>query len=218
MILILLGPPGAGKGTQAEKLVDTYNLLQLSTGDMLRAEVALSSDLGVQAKEIMDAGELVPDQLIVAMISKHIDEESSSDGIILDGFPRTTEQAKALDLMLEEKHLFISHVIELKVDEKAVVERLSGRFACSNCGSGYHDKFNKLNIKGVCDKCGSEEFTRRSDDNPKTVTSRLSAYREQTAPILPYYREKGLLREVDGMLEMDTVFARINEIVAGRLV
>ena len=215
MNLILLGPPGAGKGTQCERLVDTYGLVQLSTGDMLRAEVRSGSDLGVRAKKIMDNGQLVPDDLMIAMISGRIDAENDADGIILDGFPRTTAQAEALDAMLDDKCLTMDHVIQLEVDEDAIVERLSGRFSCASCGAGYHDSFAKPKEDGVCDKCGSTEFTRRSDDNPETVRSRLAAYNEQTAPILPYYDGKGSLKRVNGMGGMEKVFGEITRIIDG---
>ena len=214
MNLILLGPPGAGKGTRCERLVDTYGLVQLSTGDMLRAEVKSCSDLGVRAKKIMDDGQLVPDDLMIAMISGRIDAENDADGIILDGFPRTTAQAEALDAMLEDKGLAMNHVIQLEVEEDAIVERLSGRFSCASCGAGYHDSFAKPREDGVCDKCGSTEFTRRSDDNPETVRSRLAAYNEQTAPILPYYDGKGSLKRVNGMGGMEEVFGEIKGIIA----
>ena len=213
MNLILLGPPGAGKGTQADRLVNTYGLVQLSTGDMLRAEVQSGSSLGEKAKKIMDAGKLVPDDLIISMISMCIDRDGGAEGIILDGFPRTTDQAKALDTMLEKKNLQIDHVIQLNVDEDEVVERLSGRFSCGECGVGYHDNFAPPNNDGMCDKCGSTNFLRRSDDNPQTVRTRLTAYREQTAPILPYYSAKGSLKTVNGMAEMDSVFDEIKEII-----
>lgn len=168
MILILLGAPGAGKGTQAERLVTAYGLVQLSTGEMLRSEVNSQSELGQKAKEIMESGELVPDDLIIKMISVRISQESDAEGIILDGFPRTTEQAKALDIMLKEKDLRINHVIQLEVNEEEIVERLSGRFSCTDCGMGYHKKFAAPANKGICDKCKSTNFTRRSDDSPKT--------------------------------------------------
>ena len=213
MILILLGPPGAGKGTQAERLVSAYGLVQLSTGDMLRSEVKSGSELGEKAKKIMDSGDLVPDDLIIKMISSRISERFGSEGIILDGFPRTTEQAIALDLMLKEKDLRIDHVIQLKVDEEKIVERLSGRFSCTECGIGYHDKFSLPLNDGICDKCNSSNFTRRSDDNPATVRARLSAYKDQTAPILPYYSKKGYLKNVNGMADMDAVFDGIKEII-----
>ncbi len=213
MNLILLGPPGAGKGTQAERLQDAYNLVQLSTGDMLREEVKSGSDLGKTAKEIMERGDLVPDDLIIKMISGRIDQNSGGDGIILDGFPRTTAQAEALDRMLDEKGLKMDHVIQITVDEDAVVERISGRFSCAKCGMGYHDHFKKPKVEGVCDKCGSTEFTRRADDNADTVRSRLAAYREQTAPILPYYEAKKALKAVDGMGGIDEVYARIKAVI-----
>lgn len=212
MNVILLGPPGAGKGTQAERLGKTYDLVQLSTGDMLREEVRGGTELGKTAKKIMDSGALVPDELIISMISGRIDRVGGK-GVILDGFPRTTAQAEALDKMLAEKGLKLDHVIQLKVDEDALVQRLSGRFACAKCSAGYHDTFSPPKIEGVCDRCGATEFSRRSDDNPETVRARLVAYREQTAPILPYYEKKGALKAIDGMGEMDEVFGRIREIV-----
>ncbi len=215
MNLILLGPPGAGKGTQCERLVSTFDLVQLSTGDMLRAEVKSGSELGQTAKKIMDAGELVPDDLIISMISGQIDQHSDANGIILDGFPRTTAQAEALDEMFSEKSLDMDHVIQLEVDEDAIVERISGRFSCAACGAGYHDTFSMPAEEGKCDKCGSTEFSRRSDDNPEAVRSRLAAYRDQTAPILPFYSDKGVLQSVDGMGGMEEVFDQIKEIVTG---
>ena len=215
MNLILLGPPGAGKGTQAERLQKAFNLVQLSTGDMLRDEVKSGSELGKTAKEIMEKGQLVPDDLIIAMISGRLDAQTDGDGIILDGFPRTTAQAEALDEMLEEKGLHMDHVIQITVDEDAVVERIAGRYSCAKCGAGYHDKFKKPKKEGVCDECGSTEFTRRADDNAETVRSRLEAYNEQTAPILPYYRDGGRLQEVDGMGSIDEVFERIKAVLEG---
>ena len=215
MILILLGAPGAGKGTQAERLVAAYGLVQLSTGEMLRSEVKSGSELGQNAKEIMESGELVPDELIIEMISVRISQESDAEGIILDGFPRTTEQAKALDIMLKEKDLRINHVIQLEVNEEEIIERLSGRFSCTNCGMGYHEKFAAAANKGICDKCKSTNFTRRSDDSPKTLRNRLSAYKEQTALILPYYSTKGCLKSIDGMAEMDVVFDEIKKMIDG---
>jgi adenylate kinase len=215
MNLILLGPPGAGKGTQAERLAKSADLVQLSTGEMLREEVRSGNELGKMAKRIMDSGALVPDDLIITMISNRIDGVDGK-GIILDGFPRTTAQAAALDKMLADKGLRLDHVIQLKVDEDAIVERLSGRFACAKCGAGYHDTFARPKKDGVCDRCGSTEFTRRSDDNPETVRARLAAYREQTAPILPYYEQKGVLKTVDGMGAMDEVFGQIQRVIGGR--
>ncbi len=215
MILILLAAPGAGKSTQARRLVTEYGLVQLSTGEMLRSEVKSGSQLGQKAKEIMESGELVPDDLIIKMISVRISQESDAEGIILDGFPRTTEQAKALDIMLKEKDLRINHVIQLEVNEEEIIERLSGRFSCSDCGMGYHEKFSSPANKGICDKCKSANFTRRSDDSPKTLRNRLSAYKEQTALILPYYSTKGCLKSIDGMAEMDVVFDGIKKMIDG---
>ncbi len=209
MILILLGPPGCGKGTQAKRLEDTRGLVQLSTGDMLRAAVASGSEMGQQAKKVMDAGELMPDEIMIKIISDRIDEPDCKNGFILDGFPRTSPQAEALDRLLAEKTLTLGKVIELKVDEEALVERITGRYSCSKCGAGYHDKFQKPKQDGVCDACGSSEFTRRSDDNEETVRSRLSAYHAQTAEIVPYYRAKGILAEIDGMQDIEDVTVAI---------
>ena len=215
MNLILLGPPGAGKGTQAKRIMDTYGAVQLSTGDMLRAEVESGSELGGRAKKIMDDGQLVPDDLMIAMISGRIDAMNASDGIILDGFPRTTAQAEALDTMLDAKGLAMDHVIQLEVDEDTIIARLSGRFSCAACGAGYHDTYAKPEVEGVCDKCGATEFARRSDDNADTVRTRLAAYNEQTAPILPYYDGKGSLKRVNGLGAMETVFGEIKGIIDG---
>jgi adenylate kinase len=215
MNLILLGPPGAGKGTQAERLVEAFGLVQLSTGNMLRAEVKSGSELGQTAQKIMDAGELVPDDLIISMISNQIDQHSDAKGVILDGFPRTTAQAEALDEMLSDKDLTMDFVIQLEVSEDTIVERISGRYSCAKCGAGYHDTFSQPAVEGTCDKCGSTEFSRRSDDNPEAVRSRLGAYWNQTALILPFYTDKGVLQSVDGMGGMEEVFDQIKEIVAG---
>jgi len=212
--VILLGPPGAGKGTQAEKLVETYGLVQLSTGEMLRDEVRLGSEMGKRAKEIMDAGKLLPDDLVISMISGRIDQ-ADGNGIILDGFPRTKAQAEALDKMLEERNLKLEHVIQLDVAEDAVVERISGRYSCAECGSGYHDSLIKPEVEGICDNCGSKKFSRRSDDNQDTVRSRLAAYREQTAPILPYYAADGRLIVVDGMENVEKVFESVRAVIDG---
>ncbi len=209
MILILLGPPGCGKGTQAKRLEDTRGLVQLSTGDMLRAAVSSGSEMGQQAKKVMDAGELMPDEIMIKIISDRIDQPDCKNGFILDGFPRTSPQAEALDRLLAEKTLTLGKVIELKVDEEALVERITGRYSCSKCGAGYHDKFQKPKQDGVCDACGSSEFTRRSDDNEETVRSRLSAYHAQTAEIVPYYRAKGILAEIDGMQDIEDVTVAI---------
>jgi adenylate kinase len=213
MNLILLGPPGAGKGTQAKRLEDLHGLVQLSTGDMLRAVVASGVPLGQQAKEIMAAGKLMPDELMIEMIADRISQADCSAGFILDGFPRTVPQAEALDRMLGEKGLRLDHVIEMKVDDAALVERITGRYTCAKCGRGYHDKFEKPRVDGICDNCGSTEFTRRADDNAETVTTRLDAYHKQTAPILPYYKERGVLEAVDGMADIDVVTGQIEALL-----
>lgn len=215
MNLILLGPPGAGKGTQAKKLTDERGLVQLSTGDMLRAEVASGSPLGIEAKKIMDAGQLVSDAIVIGMIDGRTDKPDTAKGVIFDGFPRTVAQAEALDAMLQKKGKKIDAVIELKVDDAALVERISGRFTCAKCGTGYHDTFARPKKDGICDKCGSTEFTRRADDNAETVKARLVAYNQQTAPILPYYRAKGVLHAVDGMADMSEVARQIDRVLAG---
>lgn len=213
MNLILLGPPGAGKGTQAKRLEDKYKIVQLSTGEMLRAEVASGSDLGKQAKEIMEAGKFVSDDIIIGMISKRIDNADCKNGFILDGFPRTVPQAEALGQMLAEKSLKLDHVLELEVDDEAMVERICGRYTCSKCGAGYHDSFQKPEKEGVCDKCGATEFTRRADDNEETVRARLRVYHEQTAPISKFYKELGILKSVDGMADIDVVSHQLASII-----
>ena len=205
MNLILLGPPGAGKGTQATRLEETYRIAQLSTGEMLRAEVEAGSEVGRKADGLMKAGQLVPDDLIIDMIGERLDRDSCRNGFILDGFPRTVPQAEALEVMLKEKGLKLDHVISIDVDDEAMVRRITGRFACAKCGAGYHEEFQKPKVDGVCDACGSTEFTRRADDNAETVRERLKAYHAQTAPIIDYYEKVGLVRPVDGMEPIDKV-------------
>jgi adenylate kinase len=217
MNLILLGPPGAGKGTQADPLKQRHGLIQLSTGDMLRAAVASGSELGQRVKAIMEAGQLVPDDIMIEMISQRIDQPDCANGFILDGFPRTTRQAEALDAMLAKKGTKLGRVIELKVDDAALVARISGRFACGKCGAGYHDTFKPPKKAGVCDACGSTEFVRRKDDRPETVAARLEAYHAQTAPLSAYYGARGLLVQVDGMAEIPEVFRQIEAALGNAL-
>jgi adenylate kinase len=209
MNLILLGAPGAGKGTQAKRIAEAFGIMQLSTGDMLRAEARSGTAIGRQADEIMKSGRLVPDQMIIDLIDSRLDREDCRPGFILDGFPRTLPQAIALDEMLAKRHLELDGVISIEVDDEAMVERISGRFTCAKCGEGYHDRFKRPKVEGVCDVCGSTEFTRRADDNAETVRQRLKAYHSQTTAIIAYYDARGLVRRVDGMRPIDEVTAEI---------
>ncbi len=213
MNIILLGPPGAGKGTQAKRIEETYGLVQLATGDMLRAAVAAGTEIGRKAKPIMDSGQLVPDDILIAMIAERIVAPDCRNGFILDGFPRTVRQAEALDAMLADRQRRLDHVIEMKVDEAALVDRVTGRFTCTRCGASYHDRYKQPRVPGVCDVCGNEIFSRRADDTAETIAARLAAYHAQTAPILPYYRQKGILQTVDGMAEIDEVTRQIDAIL-----
>jgi adenylate kinase len=214
MNLILLGPPGAGKGTQAKEIANRHGLVQLSTGDMLRAAVKAGTEVGKKAKAIMEKGELVSDEIVIGIISDRIDEPDCQNGFILDGFPRTLAQASALDDLLARKSKTLDAVVDLKVDAKRLVERIVGRYTCAKCGEGYHDTFKKPKTEGVCDVCGSTEFTRRADDNAETVTTRLMAFYRDTSPLIGYYYCKGNLRSVDGMAPIDKVASVIETILA----
>ncbi|WHU02821.1 MULTISPECIES: adenylate kinase [unclassified Sphingomonas] len=213
MNIILLGPPGAGKGTQAKRLEQERGMVQLSTGDMLRAAVKAGSPVGLQAKAVMDAGELVSDAIVSGIIGERLDMEDTLNGAIFDGYPRTAAQAESLDALLSERGRKLDFVIELEVNEDALVERVEGRFTCANCGEGYHDKFKLPKVEGTCDVCGHHEFKRRPDDNAETVRTRMAEYRAKTAPILPFYEAKGLVRKVDGMADIAEVGAQIDAIL-----
>jgi adenylate kinase len=213
MRLVLLGPPGAGKGTQAAWIAADYGIPQLSTGDMLRQAVANETEVGRQAKAVMDAGQLVSDTIINAIVAARVQEADCARGFILDGFPRTVAQAEALDDMLAKLDKPLDAVLEFKVDPNALVERISGRFACATCGTGYHDKFKQPKVPGVCDVCGSTEFVRRKDDRAETVRARLEAYERQTAPLLPFYNARGMVRSIDGMASMEDVRTAVADVL-----
>ncbi|MCC6482095.1 MAG: adenylate kinase [Sphingomonadaceae bacterium] len=213
MNIILLGPPGAGKGTQASRLVESRGMVQLSTGDMLRAAVKAGTPVGLQAKALMESGSLVSDEIVSGIIGEALDALSPEPGVIFDGYPRTEAQAHSLDEILAARGRTLAHVIELEVDEDALVERITGRFTCAQCGEGYHDIFKQPKTEGACDKCGSTEFKRRADDNEETVRTRMAEYRAKTAPILPIYEARGLVSRVDGMADMEDVTSAIGMIL-----
>ena len=215
MNVILLGPPGAGKGTQARILMDREGMIQLSTGDMLRAAVSAGSEVGKKAKAVMEAGQLVSDEIVIGVVSERLDEPDVKRGIIFDGFPRTVAQAEALDRLLAEKDMTLDAVVSMEVEDEALVERVSGRFTCAKCGEGYHDRYKRPESPGVCDKCGSREFKRRPDDNAETVRERLAAYHAETAPLIEHYRSTGRLRAVDGMADIGEVRVAIERALSG---
>ena len=214
MNIILLGPPGAGKGTQAKRIEQKFHLVHLSTGDMLRAVVASGSEFGTKLKSIMDAGQLISDDIMIQMIEERIAQPDCEKGFILDGFPRTIPQAEALDEMLAKNSIKMDYVIKMDVNEDALVERITGRFSCAACGAGYHDVFQKPEKENICDSCGGSEFSRRPDDNEETVRARFEAYRGQTEPILPYYADKNILKSIDGMAAIDDVTEQIEQILS----
>ncbi|MEE4450702.1 adenylate kinase [Novosphingobium resinovorum] len=215
MNIILLGPPGAGKGTQAQRLVEKHGMRQLSTGDMLRAAVKAGTPTGLEAKAVMERGELVSDAIVSALIGDELDAMGPDTGAIFDGYPRTEAQAESLDAILDARGRKLDHVVELEVNEDALVERITGRFTCATCGKGYHDTFEKPHVEGTCDKCGGHEFKRRPDDNAETVRTRMAEYRAKTAPILPVYEARGIVAKVDGMADMDEVTTAIEAILKG---
>ena len=215
MNIILLGPPGAGKGTQASRLVAERGMVQLSTGDMLRAAVAAKTEVGLKAKAVMDAGDLVSDEIVTGILADRLSQPDVSNGFILDGYPRTAAQAESLQTLLDARNMNLDHVIEMVVDEDALVDRITGRFSCASCGEGYHDRYKQPKVDQVCDICGSENFNRRRDDTAETVRTRLAEYRAKTAPILPFYEAKGLVRHVDGMAPMSEVSQKIGAILGG---
>ena len=213
MNIILLGPPGAGKGTQAQRLVAERGMVQLSTGDMLRAAVKAGTPVGLKAKAVMDAGELVSDEIVSGIIGEALDKLDAGTGVIFDGYPRTAAQAESLDGLLAARGRELDHVIELEVDEDALVDRITGRFTCATCGAGYHDRYKLPKVAGVCDACGGTEFKRRPDDNEETVRTRMAEYRAKTAPILPIYEARGIVSRVDGMADIDAVSSAVAAIL-----
>jgi len=213
--IILLGPPGAGKGTQARILVENRGLVQLSTGDMLRAAVAAGSEVGRKAEAVMKAGGLVSDDIVIGVVSDRLDAPDVAQGVIFDGFPRTTPQAEALDRLMAEKGLTLDAVVNMTVDDEAMIGRVAGRYTCASCGEGYHDTDKKPKVAGVCDKCGGTEFKRRKDDNAETVRARLAEYHAETAPLIGHYEKAGKLRNVDGMADIGAVTAAIAAVLEG---
>ena len=211
MNLVLLGPPGGGKGTQAKRLMDKYGLVQLSTGDMLRAAVASGSEVGKRAKAVMEAGQLVSDDIVIGIIDDRLDLPDTKN---FDGFPSTVAQAEALDVMLERKGRAMNFAIEVRVPDEMLIDRITGRYTCAKCGAGYHDSFHKPKVDGVCDSCPCTEFTRRADDNVETVSKRLVSYHDQTAPLIPYYQGKGIYKLVDGTMEIGAVTQALEAILA----
>ncbi len=214
MMLIMVGPAGSGKGTQARLLMEEFGYAQLSTGDMLRAEIKAGSDVGKQAEEIIAAGKLMPDELMLAMIEAQLVKPAFAKGVIFDGFPRTLAQAEGLDAMLNRLGRGLDRVIEMTVDEEALIDRVTGRFTCANCGEGYHDRYKMPSVEGVCDKCGHTAFTRRKDDNAEVMKTRLKSYHDQTKPLLPYYGGQGVLRTVSGSQALDVVYADVKAALA----
>ncbi len=216
MIVILLGPPGCGKGTQAKRLQAANGLTQLSTGDMLRAAVSAGTEFGKQAQAVMDLGDLVSDDIVVAIVAERLEEPDVKNGVILDGFPRNVAQARALDDLLEKKALKVDTVVVMLANDDVLVERITGRYTCNECGKGYHDTFEKPKVDGVCDKCGGTAFSRRPDDNAETVRNRLEIYHEQTRPVVAYYQDKGVMKTVDGMAGIDEVTKQIKELLTAK--